>query len=194
MARNAPLLVVNISGAQGSGKTVMADLLAGELNRRAGKGWFSIAKRRALADPLKDMARTLTDDPNFEKASAYPIGPDGSLLSGRRVLQLLGTEGCRRLFREDVWLWLARRRAGEGELTIIDDCRFPNERMAGDFSVWLDASGHAPPADAHESESHHRALRETADLVVLRRRGIYSPPLCEVAEEILRRAKTTLKP
>lgn len=182
------LPAVNISGFQGSGKTFLAQLLAMELQ---GRGLANV-RVRPLAEPLKRMAEALTGDANFAKAKDYPLGHGGTSLSGRQVLQRLGTDAIRREFRPDVWLWLARKSADPDELSVVDDCRFPNEKLPRDFCIYLKASGQEAPDDAHASEAHQAALRDRADLRVLRVAGtVYEPGLGEVADRIAEWARGT---
>ena len=50
----------------------------------------------------------------------------------RMALQWMGTEGCRRVFGDDIWIHTVVRRwvnAGKPD-TVISDCRFPNEIKA----------------------------------------------------------------
>lgn len=47
----------------------------------------------------------------------------------RKAMQLLGTDGCRRVIGEDIWVSSLIKRwkdAGEPD-TVVTDCRFPNE-------------------------------------------------------------------
>lgn len=174
------LPAVNISGFQRSGKSILATLLAGELSAAG----YERVRVRPLAEPLKEMAKLLTGDPNFSKTKSYPVGPGGAEITGRDVLKKLGTDAIRREFRPDIWLWLARKNADAGELSTVDDCRFPNESTPVDFNIYLDTPAVAND-DTHESESHHAHLRERADIVVVRQGEGYWPLLSTVASRVV---------
>jgi hypothetical protein len=168
---DSPFLV-GISGAQGAGKTILGDLLADSLRRRMKLD----VRRRALADPLREMAEVVAGDPHFHKSRIYPLGPQGAPMLGREVLQRLGTEICREAFRPDIWIHLLLRWAEQSgaDIIVVDDARFPNEGDACGFRFFLE-SDNAPEQEgaAHASESNLPALRAAANLVVRRNSGVY---------------------
>jgi hypothetical protein len=176
--------LVGISGVQGAGKTILAELLADSLRRGAKLD----VRRRALADPLREMAEALTGDPHFHKSRAYALGLQGAPMFGREILQRLGTDICREAFRPDIWVYLLQRWAEQSgaAVVVVDDVRFPDESAACGFRIYLESPDHPEQEGAHHaSESHLAALRAAADLVISRSDGRYSAPLSEVAARLV---------
>jgi hypothetical protein len=63
-------------------------------------------------------------------------------LTPRLVLQLWGTEVCRRSFHDDIWIAsLEARLRNATDNIVISDCRFPNEikaiKEAGGKVIWV---------------------------------------------------------
>jgi hypothetical protein len=63
-------------------------------------------------------------------------------LTPRLVLQLWGTEVCRKAFHDDIWIAsLENKLRNSQDNIVISDCRFPNEiraiREAGGQVVWV---------------------------------------------------------
>jgi hypothetical protein len=124
-------------------------------------------ERYALADPLRSMLGTLLSDAGLDYAHLFErhlkereIPELG--ISGRRLMQTLGTEWGRQL-RPDFWLRIAELalglHAGSSPIhdrIVITDVRFPNE------AAWIEQHGGyvvrvvraAEPVDRHESELH----------------------------------------
>jgi len=138
--------IIGICGFIGSGKDTAADYLVN----------FHEFRRDSFAATLKD-------------AVAAVFGWDRELLEGRTksarewreqvdswwaerlkmpeltprlVLQLWGTEVCRRSFHDDIWIAsLEARLRNSRDNIVISDCRFPNEikaiKQAGGKVVWV---------------------------------------------------------
>jgi len=138
--------IIGICGFIGSGKDTAADYLVN----------FHEFRRDSFAATLKD-------------AVAAVFGWDRELLEGRTkqarewreqvdtwwaerlkmpeltprlVLQLWGTEVCRRSFHDDIWIAsLESRLRNSQDSIVISDCRFPNEikaiKQAGGQVVWV---------------------------------------------------------
>jgi hypothetical protein len=138
--------IIGICGFIGSGKDTAADYLVN----------FHEFRRDSFAATLKD-------------AVAAVFGWDRELLEGRTksarewreqvdtwwakrlkmpeltprlVLQLWGTEVCRRSFHDDIWIAsLEARLRNSQDNIVISDCRFPNEikaiKQAGGKVVWV---------------------------------------------------------
>jgi len=138
--------IIGICGFIGSGKDTAADYLVN----------FHEFRRDSFAATLKD-------------AVAAVFGWDRELLEGRTkqsrewreqvdpwwaerlkkpeltprlVLQLWGTEVCRRSFHDDIWIAsLESRLRNSRDNIVISDCRFPNEinsiKQAGGKVVWV---------------------------------------------------------
>lgn len=89
-------MIIGISGLAGSGKDTIADMFIKHGN----------IVKISLADPIKRICRDLWDfsldqlwgpsEMRNQEDSRYPL-PDGSCLSARKALQLLGTEGLREI-------------------------------------------------------------------------------------------------
>lgn len=138
--------IIGICGFIGSGKDTAADYLVN----------FHEFRRDSFASTLKD-------------AVAAVFGWDRELLEGRTksarewreqidlwwaqrlnmpdltprlVLQLWGTEVCRRSFHDDIWIAsLEARLRNSKDNIVISDCRFPNEikaiKNAGGKVIWI---------------------------------------------------------
>jgi hypothetical protein len=138
--------IIGICGFIGSGKDTAADYLVN----------FHEFRRDSFAATLKD-------------AVAAVFGWDRELLEGRTkqarewreqvdawwaerlnmpnltprlVLQLWGTEVCRRAFHDDIWIAsLEARLRNSKDNIVISDCRFPNEikaiKNAGGQVIWV---------------------------------------------------------
>jgi len=94
--------VILICGAARSGKDTAADAIIQNQTK------YNVIKI-ALADPIKRMAAEIygwpveyvwekKDDPD----PAGRVLPDGTILTGRKALQILGTEGAKTVYK-DVW-------------------------------------------------------------------------------------------
>ena len=128
MTITQPLTLIALSGLAGSGK----DAAAGQL---ADLGW----QRRAFADPLRSMAYAL--DPILDPA-LYPtplrlseavdaLGWDRvkrQYPEARRLLQRLGTDAGRKVLGANIWVNTTL--VDLDGMTVVTDCRFPNEAEA----------------------------------------------------------------
>lgn len=158
--------IIGICGFIGSGKDTAADYLVN----------FHEFRRDSFAATLKD-------------AVAAVFGWDRELLEGRTkqarewreqvdtwwaerlkmpeltprlVLQLWGTEVCRRSFHDDIWIAsLESRLRNSRDNIVISDCRFPNEikaiKQAGGKVIWVQRgelpSWHIMAAKANKGDS-----------------------------------------
>ena len=90
---------------------------------------------------------------------------DTLTISPRRLCQIIGTEGGRRVserFWEDVLL----NDVGDFEgVALVTDVRFPNEADVCDNVVYVERKGCVPVA-AHESERHIESIGRKADSAV----------------------------
>ena len=162
---------VALIGPKGAGKSTLAAFLAQE------HGYH----RLSFADPLRALAAWAYGPVDKEQLYTVRHGDQEEVMSGRTLLQRLGTEAIR-AFDEEFWLRCAARTLDENSGPwVIDDCRFPNERRLlaerGFLLVRLDGRGDM--ADAHASEAHWRAMAVHAALD-------NSRPFLDVARELER--------
>lgn len=122
--------LIGLTGHIGSGKDQVAEAL------KHGLGFEHVK----LADPLKRAVVNIFGVPpctvygtQEEKARplAWLIGANGDKLSGRRLLQLFGTEGCRSIV-PDVWINRLAKTIDDNneagiERHVVSDVRFRNE-------------------------------------------------------------------
>jgi hypothetical protein len=87
-------------------------------------------------------------------------------LTPRLVLQLWGTEVCRKSFHDDIWIAsLEARLRNSKDNIVISDCRFPNEiksiKNAGGQVIWVQRgelpSWHIMAANANQGDAVARA-------------------------------------
>jgi hypothetical protein len=139
-------MIIGVCGFIGSGKDTIADYLVN----------FHGFRRESFANSLKDAVaqvfgwdRTMLEgrtkqarewreqvDPWWAQRLNMPN------LTPRLMLQLWGTEVCRRGFHDDIWIAsLENKLRNSKDDIVISDCRFPNEiksiRNAGGQIVWV---------------------------------------------------------
>jgi hypothetical protein len=139
-------MIIGVCGFIGSGKDTIADYLTN----------FHGFRRESFANSLKDAVaqvfgwdRTLLEgrtkqarewreqvDPWWAERLKMPN------LTPRLMLQLWGTEVCRKGFHDDIWIAsLENKLRNSTDDIVISDCRFPNEiksiRDAGGIIVWV---------------------------------------------------------
>jgi len=139
-------MIIGVCGFIGSGKDTVADYLQN----------FHEFRRESFASTLKDAVaavfgwdRILLEGRTKEAREwreqvdpwwATRLGmPD---LTPRLMLQLWGTEVCRRGFHDDIWIAsLENKLRTSKDNVVISDCRFPNEISAikaqGGQVVWV---------------------------------------------------------
>lgn len=139
-------MIIGVCGFIGSGKDTIADYLTN----------FHGFRRESFANTLKDAVaqvfgwdRTMLEgrtkqarewreqvDPWWAQRLNMPN------LTPRLMLQLWGTEVCRKGFHDDIWIAsLENKLRNSTDDIVISDCRFPNEiksiRDAGGIIVWV---------------------------------------------------------
>ncbi len=139
-------MIIGVCGFIGSGKDTIADYLTN----------FHGFRRESFANSLKDAVsqvfgwdRTMLEgrtkqarewreqvDPWWAERLKMPN------LTPRLMLQLWGTEVCRRGFHDDIWIAsLENKLRNSTDDIVISDCRFPNEiksiKEAGGIIVWV---------------------------------------------------------
>jgi len=138
------LNLVGLAGPKGVGKTTFA--------KRVLKG-----KVHSLATPIKNMLATLLPKRYLYEDKETPIPGWPDKISGRILLQRVGTE-CFRKMWPDIWvthLLDAIKEQGP-YLCVIDDVRFPNEAIAiqkRGGQIWRLSRSGVSPVDSHVSEA-----------------------------------------
>jgi hypothetical protein len=139
-------MIIGVCGFIGSGKDTVADYLVN----------FHGFRRESFANSLKDAVahvfgwdRTLLEGRTKQarewREQVDPWWADRlnmPTLTPRLMLQLWGTEVCRRGFHDDIWIAsLENKLRNSKDDVVISDCRFPNEiksiRDAGGTIVWV---------------------------------------------------------
>jgi energy-coupling factor transporter ATP-binding protein EcfA2 len=159
---NAFPALLGIIGPKGSGKSSLATAIIRQLDK-PGQG-----ARVAFARPIKAMVRHLLEQAGVSLPTQYTDGarkeetiPDFPAgVTGRHLMQTLGTEWGRSQVDEDIWVSIGVNKAckarSEGKIAMIDDTRFPNEvktiRWHGGTIVRVQRPGHEWGADSHKSE------------------------------------------
>ena len=118
-------LIIAFTGARGVGKTSVANELV-----QNGKADYVI---ESFATPIKDMLRAMGLTEHFindPQGKQEPI-PWLNGVSGRELMQTLGTSWGREMVADDVWLRAMNQRLikyiSTDQIILIDDLRFDNE-------------------------------------------------------------------
>ena len=138
-------MIIGVCGFIGSGKDTIADYLTN----------FHGFRRESFANSLKDAVaqvfgwdRTMLEG-RTKQSREWREQPDqwwserlGREITPRLMLQLWGTEVCRKGFHDDIWIAsLENKLRNSTDDIVISDCRFPNEiksiRSAGGIIVWV---------------------------------------------------------
>lgn len=164
-------MIIGICGLISSGKGTVGDILQTQ------HGFIKIS----FADSLKDAVSTIFSWPRellegaTEESRAWreQVDPwwakrlDDPDLTPRKVLQLWGTEVCRKSYHQDIWIASMERKIEPGVNYVIPDTRFPNEIdmiqkldgqvwcvKRGPDPQWFDLYrlGGSPPNHIHPSE------------------------------------------
>ena len=139
-------MIIGVCGFIGSGKDTVADYLVNfhEFRRDSYAGTLKDAVAsvfnwdRELLEGRTKEARAWREqvDPWWAERLKMPN------LTPRLVLQLWGTEVCRKGFHDDIWIASVENklRASKDNI-VISDCRFPNEiksiKQAGGKVIWV---------------------------------------------------------
>jgi hypothetical protein len=139
-------MIIGICGFIGSGKDTIADYLVN----------IHEFRRESFANSLKDAVahvfgwdRTMLEGRTKEAREwREQVDPwwanrlNMPELTPRLMLQLWGTEVCRKGFHDDIWIAsLEARLRNSKDSIVISDCRFPNEinaiKQAGGKVIWV---------------------------------------------------------
>lgn len=143
--------LIGLCGSKGVGKSTYASFLAGQNGHVY-----------SFATPLKTMLMSVFPSEYILTQKEVPIPNYPEHVTGRYLLQTLGTEWARKLVTEEIWMLMLRERLvgdmeKKGSPLVIDDLRFPNEaKMVRELGgvVWeLHRRGFEPSNDNHVSES-----------------------------------------
>ena len=147
--------LIGITGPARSGKDTIGDMLCD--NYPMFPIGFADALKNAAATLLNRSEREMHGLDDFDRELILPEWG----FSTRHFLQVLGTEGCRKLFREDFWINRVKIEIKGHDNVVITDVRFENEaafvrEMGGEvWHVTRDTafnSGLDQEAKAHASE------------------------------------------
>ena len=138
-------MIIGVCGFIGSGKDTIADYLVN----------FHGFRRESFANSLKDAVahvfgwdrtmlegRTKQSREWREQRDEWWSDRLGREVTPRLMLQLWGTEVCRKGFHDDIWIAsLENKLRNSTDDIVISDCRFPNEiksiKDAGGIIVWV---------------------------------------------------------
>jgi hypothetical protein len=124
-------MIIGVCGLIGAGKDTIADYLVN----------IHQFRRESFANTLKDAVssvfgwdRTMLEG-RTKQSREWREQPDawwsnrlGREITPRLMLQLWGTEVCRRGFHDDIWIAsLENKLRNTSDDVVISDCRFPNE-------------------------------------------------------------------
>lgn len=124
-------MIVGICGLIGSGKDTIADYLVNIHGFR--RDSFAASLKDAVSAVFgwdRDMleGRTRTSREWRERPDQWWSDRLGREITPRLVLQLWGTEVCRRGFHDDIWIASIENKLRDSlDDVVISDCRFPNE-------------------------------------------------------------------
>jgi hypothetical protein len=116
-------MLIGMVGFAGSGKGTVSDILVGQ-------GF----KKMAFADPVKDAVsaifgwnRSLLEGDTKESRDFRETYDPFWDATPRKMLQLMGTEAGRNVFRDDIWIRSMEARMSQYKDVVIADVRFSNE-------------------------------------------------------------------
>lgn len=139
-------MIIGICGFIGSGKDTVADYLVNfhEFRRDSFAGTLKDAVAAVFGWP-REMLEGRTKQSREWREQVDPwwaerLGMPN--LTPRLVLQLWGTEVCRKSFHDDIWIAsIENKLRNSQDNIVISDCRFPNEiksiKAAGGQVIWV---------------------------------------------------------
>ena len=159
--------IIGFAGKKRSGKDTAFDALKGmdakryafaDMLKEACKMLFGLTEEQAYGDKRETLTEILWENIPENIKDKYSIGKDKIHMNAREILQIFGTEVCRRMFDDEIWINATFRqiKKDKPELAVITDVRFPNEANAilekngGIFKVIRPSQ---TSGDGHESET-----------------------------------------
>jgi len=168
------MIIIAIAGRKQSGKTSACEYIS----RVFTKEKKAISSIYNFADPLKEICQTIlglthdqcygTDDQKNELVNCYW---DNKQLSAREVMQMLGTDMFRKL-QHDVWTNATIRKIQDEALplSVIADCRFPNEvdavKRVGGLVIKLNRNPHNSTHSSETSLDSNNYNQNIFDLII----------------------------
>ena len=158
MAALEDLDLIGITGSKGAGKDTIGQFLVDNYG----------FQRVAFADPLKEIAITIGWDGSKEDGGTCA---SCGMLHGRKLLQVLGTEGMREHLGDNVWVdnalrYISGQRLMTGQTRwVIPDVRYQNEAnmiRAHGGQVWRVYRSVQDETDNHVSETAMRQIMTDA--------------------------------
>ncbi len=154
-------MLYGIIGPIGHGKTSVAKHLVNK--HRFITGSFAGKLKEVAAEIYVPLGAEHRHFFGTQEDKAEPIAALGT--TGRRILEVLGTEGARGAY-PDTWVRYALEVTYATECKwdrlVFDDVRFPNEakaiRRAGGEIIRVTASGKPIPPPKHESDTYWRDM------------------------------------
>lgn len=138
-------MIIGICGFIGTGKDTIADYLVNVHQFR--RDSFATTLKDAVSSVFgwdRDMLEGRTKSSRAWREQRDPWWSErlGREITPRLILQLWGTEVCRRGFHDDIWIAsLENKLRNSRDDVVISDCRFPNEiraiREAGGIVIWV---------------------------------------------------------
>jgi hypothetical protein len=171
--------VIGFSGLAGSGKTTASEALLNEAVEQrlsAVKLSFAAPLRMICTIAYPWVPREYFYGNKEQKETQIPGMPEG--ITGRRILQLIGTDAFRNIYVE-TWTRLVEyqiedaRKCGNTDLIVIDDVRFPNElemlKRVGAVTLRCNrkqrfSDDPVQMSVIHESEAHISTLAVDVDI------------------------------
>jgi hypothetical protein len=179
--------LIGISGKKRSGKDTAAMYLRSQIGGDDSKTMY-------WATPLKKLsAEMLGLSPyhffaDINKEAKYEIA-SGVFMTGRKFLQVFGTDCVRNIIHTDFWVFqgMNEMQARPESIILIPDTRFPNEyeaiRKANGYIIRIERNLPPAPGDDHPSET---ALDDYGfDLVVTNNGPLLGPNFTEPLKQFI---------
>jgi len=149
--------LIGISGKKRRGKDTVAMYLRSQIGGEDTKiMYWATALKKLSAEMLGLNPYHFFADAN--KDAEYEIAP-GEFMTGRKFLQVLGTDCVRNLIHTDFWVFqmMKEMEARSESIILIPDTRFPNEydaiKNAGGYIIRVERDLPWAAGDDHPSET-----------------------------------------